>query len=251
MYNYKKRSIVLNIVTALKIEANPIIEHFKLKCENGIYKNEKINLIITGQGKIKSAVNTALLLNSHNFPTLNFGICGSNKYDINRGFFIHKIIDTDTSFEYYPDYFKNNSEVLHTVSQINDYYPLVDMEGSGFFEACYKFLNVNEIILYKIVSDTPATPLKTDMIPELIKSHIHIIEEIISNLKSNDIFKEIEILLYEASNKMHLTATQKNQLKLIFTLYKIKNKKIPNIPILTKKEKVKNFITSLISSLEI
>jgi hypothetical protein len=191
-------------------------------------------------------------LNEHRYPTLNIGICGSSKYNVNKGFFIHKIVDTDNNLEYYPDFFKENSEVLHTVSQINDYYPLVDMEGSGFFEACYKFLNVNEIILYKIVSDTPTQPLKTDMIPELIKSHIQVIEQILNNFQhTEDIYKEIEIFLHEALNKMHLTATQKNHLKQIFILYKIKNKKIPEIPTLTKKEEVKDFITSLISSLEI
>jgi hypothetical protein len=239
---------VINIVTALKIEAKPIIEHFKLKPGNGIYKNEKINLIITGQGKIKSAINTALLLSRFQLPTVNFGICGSNKYDVNQGFFIHKIIDTDTSFEYYPDFFKDNSETLHTVSKINKYFPLTDMEASGFFEACYKFLNVDDIIVYKIVSDTPFKAPKN--IHDLIKSHLSVIERLSEEKKQPDFYKDIDEFINFTKSKIKLTNTQISQLKQILILYKIKNLPFPDIPHLKKKEEIKKFITSLFSSLE-
>jgi hypothetical protein len=50
---------------------------------------------------------------------------------------------------------------------------------------------------------------------------------------------------------MKLTKTQENQLKNILTLYKIKNIPFPHFKELKKKEEVKEFITSLFSSLEI
>ena len=237
---------MLNIVTALKIEAEPIIKHFKLKSRDGIYQNENINLIITGQGKIKSAINTALLLSKHNYLTLNTGIAGSEKYNIGNGFFIHKITDTDTGFNYFPDFFKFPSEEIHTVSKIGKYYNLTDMEASGFFEAAYKFLNVNEIILYKIVSDTPLYKADINEIPSLIKSHINIIESLIENIaQKNDFFNEINQALTEAKNKMKLTKTQENQLKQILTFYKIKNIPFPQFKELKKKEEVKEFLKSL------
>jgi hypothetical protein len=242
---------MLNIVTALGIEAKEIIRHFKLKGNGFVYKNEKINLIITGQGKIKSALNTALLLNRFKYPTVNFGICGSNRHNINEGFFIHKITDTDSKLDYYPDFFKEKSEEIFTVSRIGEYYTLVDMESSGFFEACYKFLNVNEIVLYKIVSDTPWQKPDIKAIPELIKSHIHILENLIAQFDSqNDFFEEINNALYEAQNKIRLTDSQKQQLKQILTLYKIKNRHFPEFHKIEKKEEVKKFITSLFFSLE-
>ena len=241
---------MLNIITALKIEAEPIIKHFNLKPTNNIYQNKYINLIITGSGKIKCAINTALLLNKFKYPSLNIGIAGSNKYDINKGFFIHKITDFETGFDYYPDFFKEQSEELITISKPNRYFALVDMEASGFFEAAYKFLNIEEIVLYKIISDTTKNPLKKELIPSLIKSHIQIIEELldtVSTIEDNTIDK----LLNEAQSKMKLTATQKIQLKQILTLYKIKNIPFPIFKELKKKEEVKEFITSLFSSLEI
>ena len=241
---------MLNIITALKIEAKPIIKHFNLKSHNEIYRNNYINLIITGSGKIKSAINTALLLNKFKYPTLNIGIAGSNKHDINEGFYIHKIIDNDTGLNHYPDFFKENSEELVSISKPDKYFPLVDMEGSGFFEAAYKFLNVEEIILYKIVSDTPKNPPKKELITNLIHSHIHVIEELL-DIFSKPKDKTVDELLKEAESKMKLTATQKVQLKQILTLYKIKNIPFPDFKELKKKEEVKEFITSLFSSLGI
>ena len=239
---------MLNIVTALKIEAEAIIKHFKLKSRDGIYQNENINLIITGQGKIKSAISTALLLSKHHYPTLNIGIAGSDRYEINQGFFIHKITDTDTGHNYYPDFFMPPSEEIHTVSKIGKYYNLTDMEASGFFEAAYKFLNVNEIILYKIVSDTPSHKPDIKEIPDLIKSHINIIESLIKNItQKNDFFTEIYQALLEAKKKMKLTKTQENQLRQLLTFYKIKNIPMPEFKELKKKEEVKEFITSLFS----
>jgi nucleoside phosphorylase len=49
------------IITALAIEAVPIIEHFKLKTDRNvhtynIYRNAEIALIVAGVGKVKSAM---------------------------------------------------------------------------------------------------------------------------------------------------------------------------------------------------
>ena len=237
---------MLNIVTALSIEAKPIIEYFKLKSKEDIYQNDKINLIVTGSGKIKSAINTALLISKYPYKTLNIGIAGSNKYELSEGFFINKITDIDTGFDYYPDFFKEPSSNIVCVSKVQNYYTLTDMESSGFFEAAYKFLSVENIILYKIVSDNPKTEINVKLIPELIKKHIKIIEEMLENEK-NEFFIEIEEYLKEARNKIHLTNTQFNQLKNNLIYLKTKNKKLPSIPFLKTKKEVNEFINSLTS----
>jgi len=240
---------MLNIVTALKIEAEPIIKKHNLKCINNIYQNKYINLIITGQGKIKSAINTALLLNKYKFPTLNIGIAGSNEYSINEGFFVDKIIDFDSNLEYFPDFFSKKSTTLTTISKIGKYFNLTDMEGSGFFEACYKFLNVNEIILYKIVSDTPTNPINKNEIPNLISNHLEVIEFLLDNIsKKENINEEIEKLINKAKENMHLTKTQENELKNILTYFVASNKKIPQFPILKHKKEVNEFIKNLTNS---
>jgi len=238
---------MLNIITALSIEAKPIIKKFNLKNQNGIYQNNYINLIITGQGKLKSAINTALLLQKHPYKSLNIGIAGSKTYKKTEGFFIHKITDTDSSLSYYPDFFKENSSELFCVSKTGKYHILTDMESSGFFEACYKFLSVEEIILYKIVSDTPSQPVEKNEIPSLINSHIHIIEKILDT-KTPDFFDDVKELLKEANSKMKLTKTQNEELKKMLVFYKLQNKKIPDFPYLKTKKEVRDFLTSLTSS---
>ena len=108
-----------------------------------------------------------------------------------------------------------------------------------------KFLNVNEIIVYKIVSDTPNYPIKKEIIPCLIKNRINIIEELLVEFeKKEDFFKEIEDYIQKVKTKMKLTKTQENQLKDRLTFYKIKNLPFPFIPILKTKKEVKKFISS-------
>lgn len=238
---------MLNIVTALKIEAEEIIKRFNLKPNGEIYQNNYLNLIITGQGKIKSAINTALLLQKYPFKTLNFGIAGSNKFEINQGFFINKITDMDSGYDYYPDFFEEPSERLHTVSKLGNYYSLTDMEGSGFFEACYKFLSVEKIILYKIVSDTPNNPVDKKIIPFLVKNHINIIEKLLDDDKNETNFNEIDDYLKECENKMRITNNQLQRLKNILIYLKIKGKKFPQIPHSKTKKETEEFIKSLTS----
>ncbi len=234
---------MLNIITALKPEAIEIIKHFKLKSNNNIYQNDKINLIITGQGKIKSAINTALLLQKYPYKSINFGVAGSNKYEVNEGFFIHKIIDFETSHSYYPDFFKEKSSEIVCISKPSKYFKLVDMESSGFFEAAYKFLSVEKIILYKIVSDTPSYKFNPKEVPTLIKNHIHIIEELIQEDKNP--FEDIEELIHS----IPLTQTQKIILKNILIYKKLKNQSLPKVPTFKNKKEVKEWINSLTNSL--
>ncbi|NUM40448.1 MAG: nucleoside phosphorylase, partial [Leptospiraceae bacterium] len=54
------------VSVALRSEAEPIIENFQLKLEDtknrfSIYSSDRIKLIITGVGKINSAIGTAIL----------------------------------------------------------------------------------------------------------------------------------------------------------------------------------------------
>jgi len=237
---------MLNIVTALNIEAKPIIKKFKLKSIGSIFTNGNINLTVTGQGKIKSAINTALLLSKHRYPTLNIGIAGSSNHNIGDAFFIHKITDCDSGLEYYPDFFKSPSEELNTVSKTAKYFPLTDMEGSGFFEACYKFLTVDEIVLYKIVSDTPEIKPDKKLIPSLVEKNLLVIDILLETFsKKESFFNEIDELINEAKQKMKLTKTQENQLKQTLALYKIKSIPFPQFKKLNKKEEVKEFLNSL------
>jgi hypothetical protein len=119
------------------------------------------------------------------------------------------------------------------------------MEGSGFFEACYKFLNIEDIILYKIVSDTPKKKISKEKIPKLIESHLEIIEKLLDKKNNNDFFEEINDYLKEAKQKMKLTKTQEYKLKQLLTYLKLKNEPFPHIKEIKNKKKVSEFLNSL------
>lgn len=72
-------------VIAMEKEAKPVIEKLNLKQkQENLYGNEKIDLIITGIGKQKTAINLIKYLERNKKPDLiiNIGYCGSNAFDI-------------------------------------------------------------------------------------------------------------------------------------------------------------------------
>jgi spore photoproduct lyase len=164
---------MIYIVTALSQEALPIIRHFKLKKNLNhnrfdVYENEQIKLIISGTGKIKSAIATTYLLlkdpPKKSDKILNIGICGSvsEKNKIGQINVINKIKDISSDKIYYPEilYTHNFSEsslstyeipATKTNSKNSD--KLIDMEASGFFESANTFVLSHNIIILKIVSD--------------------------------------------------------------------------------------------------
>ncbi|EMY11936.1 phosphorylase domain protein [Leptospira weilii str. Ecochallenge] len=145
------------ISAALFPEAKPLIETLGLKILRDktpfpIYRNEKYILVVSGAGKIFSAMSVVFLLNEFKNSVvdsswiLNFGICGAPKesFKIGESFLIHKIKDEGSSKSVYPDIlFKSPipESVLLTVdkpvfrNEISELpNTLVDMEAFGFFK---------------------------------------------------------------------------------------------------------------------
>ena len=165
---------MIYIVTALAQEAIPLIQHFKLKKDLShtkfdIYRNDMIKLIVTGTGKLKSAVATTYLLLKEppkkSDKILNFGICGSGleKHKSGQIFLINKIEDVNSGKSYYPEIIFSHLLPEATIvtyekpviksKTSNSVSELVDMEVSGFYEAANTFVQSHNIIILKVVSD--------------------------------------------------------------------------------------------------
>jgi nucleoside phosphorylase len=165
---------MIYIVTALAQEAIPLIQHFKLKKDLShtkfdIYRSDMIKLIVSGTGKLKSAVATTYLLLKEppkkSDKILNFGICGSGleKHKSGQVFLINKIEDLNSGKTYYPEILF--SHLLPEAGIITHEKPviksktnpstagLVDMEVSGFYESANTFVQSHNIIILKVVSD--------------------------------------------------------------------------------------------------
>jgi len=168
------------IVTALQSEANPIIEFLNLEKDDDkkfpIFSNQDTTLIISGIGKLQSAI--ALTYLNPSKQIINIGICGSSSHKIGTLHTIKKIID------------KSSQKVVHisdrgeTITCVdtpqnnpNEFKnTLVDMESFGFYIAAKKFTKSENIEIYKIVSDNISDTILTPKeVYELIYPHLEMI----------------------------------------------------------------------------
>ena len=173
------------VVTALMLEAAPLIEHYGLKKDMGshpfpIYRRDDKCLVVSGTGKVRSAMAVASLMAKEKPPArevllVNIGFCGVRHSDIRPGSLVMagKVIDMDTGRDYYPDIRPETGlspVVLHCSSRrvcradIGQYpapdpaHPVhepawFDMESAGFMEAASLLVSPERILVLKAVSD--------------------------------------------------------------------------------------------------
>jgi len=181
------------IITALMIEATPLIEYFKLKRDMSIhefpvYRNAEIALIVSGIGKVKSAVAATYLLSicnakyckddliesknndNKNHTLINIGFCGvsDTRYEIGSLILINKVTDMDTGIDSYPDIFIGkdlpkdaiycfskpvSKEYLESFECHKTKNIFCDMESSGIMEVAKKFTYAHQVVILKVISD--------------------------------------------------------------------------------------------------
>ena len=154
----------INIVVAMKREAEPLINYWDLK-ENSkkFYSNKKkkINLIISGIGKKRAEKATIYLAEKTNNNSffLNIGIAGHKNYKLGEIILISKITDNKNKYSWYPSLLwrtKIKKAPLITVGFPKIRYTtnfLYDMEASGFFKGARNFVGPEKAQCIKIVSD--------------------------------------------------------------------------------------------------
>ena len=162
---------MLYIVTALYIEAKPLISLFNLKKDNTytkfqVFSNENIKLIISGTGKIKSATALTYLISNkdikENEYIINIGFIASlnNNSQLGDIVYISKIQNAYSDTTFYPEIiYKHNflEGSLTTFDKIIDNkienIEYIDMEAYGFFQIASIFFKKDKIIVLKIISD--------------------------------------------------------------------------------------------------
>ncbi len=244
---------MIYLVAAHLNEARPLIRRLGLKKVQtsktfAIYEREDMTLIISGIGKIRSAAAVSHLLSrkppARDALLVNIGICGAKNREIGVGqsILVHKLLDHDTGRAFYPDilwkhpFLEDTLETFshavhsHHMQQVQG--SLVDMEGTGFFEAASLFLGPHQIQLIKIVSDhLEGRPLTREIIEGLMEgaadpicSHIHSIHGSFRSFR--DVLEAGELEMLESiGHKLRLTATHRSDLLKKARLYKLRNKK--------------------------
>ena len=169
---------MLYIVTALYIEAKPLISLFNLKKDNiyikfQVFSNKNIKLIISGTGKIKSAIALTYLISNkdikENDYIINIGFIANSNNSSQLGdiVYISKIQNAYSDTTFYPEMiYKHNflegslttfDKIIEKKIENIEY---IDMEAYGFFQTASIFFKKDKIIVLKIVSDILKEKLK-------------------------------------------------------------------------------------------
>ena len=201
---------MLYIVTALYIEAKPLISLFNLKKDNTytkfqVFSNENIKLIISGTGKIKSATALTYLISNkdikENEYIINIGFIASlnNNSQLGDIVYISKIQNAYSDTTFYPEIiYKHNflEGSLTTFDKIIDNkienIEYIDMEAYGFFQTASIFFKKDKIIVLKIVSD-------------ILKENIE--DRILFDFKDDNLFNESYKKIYDFLLKFVNTPT--------------------------------------------
>jgi len=158
---------MIYFLTALYHEAKPYIEVLQLKRVAAagniqLFRSNDYILAIGGAGPVKSTVATVYLLTRYppgcNDFFINIGTAGSKTFQIGDVVLCHKIVNTFTRKEFYPEMLYKHpfregilGSVGNPVSET--VYDLADMEGAFVYEAAQTFLKATQIYCLKTVSD--------------------------------------------------------------------------------------------------
>lgn len=240
------------ITTAMYCEASPLISSLRLKKDMvskrfQVFSNDNITLIITGTGKVDSAIGTTYLLSQYKARStdiyINIGICGkaqsSDGFKIGDIIMCNKLIDYDSNKSFYPDIifkhpFKEGiletfSTVINKQMKLNFKGEIIDMEGTGAYKAAEKFLLQHKIYILKIVSDNlEHDSINSESVSMIIEKNINAIDNWIDymgniNLEQKSILsQEEEQLKNMICSNLNLTTTMKYELSKLCRYYKIR-----------------------------
>ena len=236
---------------ALHTEAKPIIDMFRLKKITHVNlpfsifvnKDKTIHLIISGIGKIKMAAATTFLFmwtgSQKHSCFLNIGIAGSNQFSIGEGMLIHKMTEMSTGKSYYPfvSFLKIKKQAhLITYDTPQNSYPnlsIIDMEGSAFFETATQFVSLEQVQLFKIISDIDEKSLQAltkEKVTQIISDNLSTISELANSLielsiQENKLDPTLD-LIKEFQSTWYFTHAQLIQLKEVLRRWHTQKKNI-------------------------
>lgn len=227
---------MIHLISALKPETRPLLEHFDLRPLPGsrafpVYQNRNGDITLTRSGLGKAAAAAATKLTRALFKAdkshawLNLGIAGHASLPLGQAALVAKITDAASGQTWFPSRVFSAAlpvcELLTIEAPRADYQEvLFDMEGAGFFSAVSDCATIELAQTVKVVSDNaehPPEDLTPTRVSRLLEGNLAIIDELARQLLS---------LAGEERRRLHpgadyealvrerrFTATQREQLK--------------------------------------
>jgi hypothetical protein len=192
---------VICMITALRAEAEPLIEHYDLRRLRpqglfSVYESPHLALVISGVGKISAAAAVAYLHTILGEPGatawVNIGVAGHRLCPCGQGIIARRIIDAASGRNWLlspPIALCTSNAPLITVDTPETEYPknaMYDMEAAGFYFMARRCTTKERIQCYKVVSDNQRVSTTDVSFPEvsrLIADRLTDIECLIGGLQ--------------------------------------------------------------------
>ena len=168
------------IHVALKHEAKPIIEQFKLQCIQTkpfkVYKKDSIVLAVCGMGRKNTLLIKEVFKHYCIKKAVNIGIAGCKDNTIEIG----TIFCTSHKLDYI-NYASLSSVNEPLGDSKNLKTTLVDMEAQSFISTCKEFLDIKDIYVLKVVSDHLDTTIpKKEFVWKIIEKNLKSISRVVT-----------------------------------------------------------------------
>jgi nucleoside phosphorylase len=220
------------LLVALKAEAQPLIDYYKLKSIQQrpfpIFSNGQLKVIVTGVGAYRSATALGYANASSAAPTshiwINFGIAGHRNHPVGTAVSVSKVINNNNQSSWYPNLIKLPNTLIEPLTThdqiIKDYTndTLCDMEGAGFMSAASSLHIKSEcLFVFKIISDNQHSKVERitkNLVTKLINTHISTLETLIK--KAEEVVQDARNFVTDIDSELlktwHFSQSQKNQL---------------------------------------
>lgn len=224
----------VHLVVALRAEAQPIIEHFRLSpVSRGapfrvfLSGDEGFALVISGSGRVAAGAAVAHLAGyGDDAGWLNVGVAGHGDRPLGAVVLAHRIRDSHSGRAWYPPLVFEPpcpTAPLQTVDRACTDFPtddVYDMEAAGFYDIAAKYASHELVHCLKVISDNrdhPVALLTRARVGELVRSNmtvIHRLVEALAALSSEERWRHVEPVGLEAIlGSTHFTVTQRRQLR--------------------------------------
>ncbi len=188
--------VTLRLVVALKAEAQPLVEHYRLERDAGfgafkVFRRGEAALVVSGIGKVAAAAATSYLHlatgGERGAVWLNVGIAGHRSRPVGEAVLAREILDRASGRRWHPALDMGPPCATDQVTTVDR--PerematpgAFDMEASGFIATARRFAPAQLVHCLKIVSDGPKDDLESltpRVVRRLVEQHVPTVEAI-------------------------------------------------------------------------
>ncbi len=191
---------MIHFVVALRAEAGPVIERFRLRGEGQrapypLYQGEDVRLVISGVGRVAAAGATAYLATRCPEPGaawINLGTAAHRSFDLGEVVLADKIVEAASGRSWYPPLIGAGglrSAGVCTVDRMETGLTdqrLYEMEAAGFYSTVVRWGRTELVRVLKVVSDRgedAPQPFDHDRVAGLIGGALELVEKQVEVLR--------------------------------------------------------------------